>query len=76
MTQSKNVTDQLRQAIVDSGKTLGAIADESGVDRGRLSRFMRAERTLTLSAVDDLCRCLGLDLQPIKKPRGNKGKKT
>ena len=42
--------------------TPAAIARETGVDKGRLSRFIRGQRSLTLPAVDALARYLGLEL--------------
>jgi hypothetical protein len=78
----KNVTEQLRQAVRDSGKTLTQLAKDSGVGIDRLSRFVRAERSLTLPSVDGLCHALGLylagpesaDEPPPDKPK-RKGKK-
>lgn len=58
----ETVSETLRRAIIDSGESLMDIERATGVDSGRLSRFMRAERGLTLSAVDKLARHLGLRL--------------
>jgi transcriptional regulator with XRE-family HTH domain len=52
---------QLRQAIQGTGTSLNQIARASGLDTGRLSRFMRGERDLTLSATAKLCEYLGLE---------------
>ena len=57
-----DLTEQLRQAIRDSGKSLNRLAEASGVHKAQLSRFLRAERTLTLTAAARLCACLGLRL--------------
>lgn len=54
--------DQLRQAMTLSGWSLNELGRRSGVDPGRLSRYMRKERDLTFDAVDRLCRALGLHL--------------
>lgn len=53
---------QLRQAIEASGQSLNQLSQVCGVDRGRLSRFMRGERDLTLFAAGRLCEVLGLKL--------------
>ncbi len=69
----RQVSDELRKAIADSGLSLMALAELSGVDEGRLSRFLREERTLTLPAVDSLCQVLRLQL--TRKSRRKKVKK-
>ena len=61
------ISDQLRQAILDSGQTLLAIAKGCGVDNGALSRFMRKERDLTTRSVDRVCSYLGLELRKSKQ---------
>jgi transcriptional regulator with XRE-family HTH domain len=62
------VVDQLRDAIRNSGQSLSELSKTSGVDPGRLSRFMRGERTLTLPAVEAICRTLRLRLTPEGGP--------
>lgn len=42
--------------------SLSQLAEASGVHKAQLSRFLRAERTLTLTAAARLCTCLGLRL--------------
>jgi transcriptional regulator with XRE-family HTH domain len=80
-----NLQEQLRQAVRDSGQSLNQLAERTGVDSGRLSRFMRGERDLTLSATTRICEALGLQLcktengdklVPVepKQPRGRKDK--
>ncbi len=53
---------RLRQAIESSEQSLNKLSQVCGVDRGRLSRFVRDERDLTLTAAGKLCEALGLDL--------------
>jgi plasmid maintenance system antidote protein VapI len=57
-----DLADQLRQAIADCGLSLNALGRVSGVHQAQLSRFLRAERTLTLPAAARLCAYLGLQL--------------
>jgi plasmid maintenance system antidote protein VapI len=64
------LTDLLRQAIRESGRTLKHLSEASGVDAGRLSRFVRGERDMYLSAADKLCRALGLTLPPAHPRKG------
>lgn len=56
------VSEQLKQAIEDSGQTRYAIANACGIDHGHFSRFMAGERGLSLDTLDRLCRHLGLEL--------------
>jgi plasmid maintenance system antidote protein VapI len=62
--KNPNVADQLRDAVRDCGLSLGRLARAAGVDPGQLSRFLRAERTLTLPVVVKLCAFLGMSLTP------------
>jgi transcriptional regulator with XRE-family HTH domain len=57
-----DLAEQLRKAIAASGLSMNRLAQSSGVTQGQLSRFMRAERTLTLTAAGKLCAFLGLRL--------------
>jgi transcriptional regulator with XRE-family HTH domain len=66
---ASGLVEQLRQAIRDSGKTLLQLSKESGVDTGRLSRFMRGERNINIVAAEKICEALGLALtRPRKRP--------
>ena len=58
----KTISQQLRLAIENSGKTQLQLATEAGVQQGQLSRFMSGERSLNLDTVDKLCMVLELDL--------------
>ncbi|MBK6939751.1 MAG: helix-turn-helix transcriptional regulator [Planctomycetes bacterium] len=57
----------LRRAIIRSGLSGYRLAQECGVSQGQLSRFLRAERTLSLDAVDRLAAYLKLELAPRKR---------
>ena len=61
------VSEQLRQAILDSGESYCRIAHGCGVNDGQLSRFMRGERGLTTATLDRLCAYLGLELRESKR---------
>jgi transcriptional regulator with XRE-family HTH domain len=69
----------LQQMIRESGLSMNQLGKEAGVSQGQLSRFVRGDRTLTLPAVDKLCRFFGLKLVPaarklnrgrVPKPKG------
>jgi transcriptional regulator with XRE-family HTH domain len=76
MDEITTIERQLREAIAASGQSYRQLAAASAVDNGRLSRFMRGERGLTVEAVGRLCQALGLQLAPIShaeqvKPAAN-----
>ena len=62
--QPAGLAEQLKQAIRESGMSLTRLGQATGVDSGRLSRFMRGERDLTLEASARLCGALGMELTP------------
>ena len=69
--RSKKMTDQVRQAIDDSGLTRYRIAQDTGIDESTLSKFYHGTRGLSLNNLDLLCEYLGLrivmDGKPTKK---------
>ena len=62
-------TDELRQAIRRGGKSQYRISKETGISEGQLSRFMHGQVGLSLSAIDRLCRILGLSITVRKSPK-------
>lgn len=58
-----SVSESLRQAIIESGQSTAALQRATGVANGAISRFLRSERSLTLSSVDRLAAHLGLVLR-------------
>lgn len=54
--QSKEPTmsDQLRQAIVDSGLSVYAVAKGSGVSQPVIARFVAGERDIRMATADQL----------------------
>lgn len=63
------VSEALRKAISGSGLTPYAIAKSAGMSPQIITRFLRGERGLSLVVIDRLCRVLGLELTPAKRPR-------
>jgi plasmid maintenance system antidote protein VapI len=57
-----DVEDQMRQAIRGCGMSLNKLAEATGVHKAQLSRFLRAEQSLTLKAAAKLCSYLDLRL--------------
>ena len=69
----KKLTDQLRQAIDDSGLTRYRIAKETGISEATLSKFYLGQRGLSMEALNALGECLQLTISLGRRPEG-KGK--
>jgi DNA-binding phage protein len=67
MRTQKTLSEQLRNAIRRDGRSLYALAVDSGVDRGVLVRFMNGDREPTLPTADRICCVLGLELRPARR---------
>jgi transcriptional regulator with XRE-family HTH domain len=67
---------QLRQAIRDDGRSLNKLAEAAGLDAGRLSRFLRAERDITFEAGCQLAEALGIRFTLPTRPVGGGPKPT
>jgi len=71
--RSKLLTDQLRQAIDDSGMTRYQIAKETGIDESALAKFYNGHRGLSMEALNALGEFLQLKIMLGRKP-SKKGK--
>jgi len=71
--QTKPLTDQIRQAIDDSGLTRYRIAQETGVSESALSQFYNGHRGLSIEALNALGEYLQLKITLGRKP-SKKGK--
>ena len=67
MTTDSPITTALRQAILDSGLPLLRLANETGVQRASLSRFVRGKNSLRLDVADKLAAYFGLELTRAEK---------
>ena len=65
--RSKPLTDQLRQAIDDSGLTRYRIAKETGVSESTLAQFYNGQRGLSMEAMNALGECLQLTIKMGRK---------
>ncbi|MBM4071155.1 MAG: helix-turn-helix transcriptional regulator [Planctomycetes bacterium] len=61
-THKPTVSDALREAIRENGKSLYQVAKNSGINYSVLWRFLEGERQLTTVTVDRLCCYLGYKL--------------
>ena len=61
------MTDQVRQAIDDSGLTRYRIACDTGIDESTLAKFYHGTRGLSLDNLDLLCEYLGLRIVAARK---------
>lgn len=57
---TKKLTDQVRQAIDDSGLTRYRISQDTGIDESALAKFYNGHRGLSLENLDRLGVYLGL----------------
>ncbi len=73
MKRRLTITETLRKAIADSGKTFLTIEQESGVVRQSLMKFARGERHMRGDMLDRLAEYFGLELTP-GKPTKRKAK--
>lgn len=64
------ITEQVRRAILASGKTRYQIFKETGITQPILSRFIHGERGLSMESLDAIGQCLGLTVQTVRKPKG------
>ena len=66
--RTRKLSDQLRQAIDESGLTRYQIAKETGIDESALAKFYNGHRGLSLEALDRLAECLDLVVHSRRKP--------
>lgn len=69
------ITDPLKQAIDQSGKSLRSIEIATGVNRASLMRFMRGETSLRLDMADRLAEFFGLALQAVPQEKSTTKKR-
>jgi transcriptional regulator with XRE-family HTH domain len=72
--RTKLLTDQLRQAIDDSGLTRYQIAKETGIDESALAKFYNGHRGLSMEALNALGKCLQLTITLGREPGTKKEK--
>jgi hypothetical protein len=58
--KTPSLREQLKEAIRQSGQSLYLLAQATGIDTGRLSRFLRGERGLSFEALEKIWTVLDL----------------
>lgn len=66
--RTRLLTDQLRQAIDDSGLTRYRIARATGIDESALAKFYNGRRGLSMEALNALGEYLQLTITLGRKP--------
>jgi transcriptional regulator with XRE-family HTH domain len=69
-----DLSDLVRRAIEDCGKTRYEIAKATGVSEGGLSRFMSGERDMTLRLLDRIAPVIGVKFVVERPKRRRKGR--
>lgn len=70
---SKTIEDQLRQAARNSGLSMKAMSDRTGIPYAAVHRFVTgSEAGITLKTAAKLATLLGLGLRPVRE--SGKGK--
>lgn len=72
--RSNLLTDQLRQAIDDSGLTRYQIARATGINESALAKFYNGQRGISMQALNALGEYLDLKITLGRKPSPKKGK--
>lgn len=63
----EKISEIIRRELINQPDSLRTLAERCEVDHTQLSRFMRGERGLSISAVDSICKALGLTLCVLPK---------
>lgn len=64
------LSDQIRQAMDDSGFSRYRIAKETGIDQSALGKFYHGERGLSTEAMDAIGEYLGLRIVMDRRAKG------
>lgn len=64
-----SVSNVLRRTILESGKSLKSISEETGVERMSISRFVAGTQSLRLDKADLLCEYFGIEAVSKRSPK-------
>ena len=71
--QRTSLSDELRQAVEQSGLSRYSVWQQTGIDQGTMSKFMAGARGLSLESIDKLADLLGLHVvtdAELPRPKG------
>lgn len=60
------IQSELRKAVREDGRTLGAIAEAAGIHRTTFSAFMHERRGLSVETVEDLAKALKFEIKLVR----------
>ena len=63
------LSETIRETIKRDGRSTYALANDSGVSRPQIVRFINGTRELTLPVASKLCAALGLELRLARRVR-------
>jgi predicted transcriptional regulator len=64
---ARSFTDQLKQAIRESGMSRYALSVKTGIAQSTLCKFLKGERGMSLESVDKLMDTLGLEVKSRRR---------
>ena len=64
----KKLSDQIRQAVVDSKVSRYRISKDTEIDQSVLGKFVSGERGISMETLDVLAEYLGLRIMMDRKP--------
>ena len=67
--RTAKLTDQIRQAIDDSGLSRYEIAQQTGIDESALAKFYNGQRGISSTALDALGEFLQLTIKLGRRPQ-------
>ena len=67
MARTKDIEEQLRQAILNADISRYRLSQLTGVSEGVLSNFVNGHRSLVLTTAAKLAKALGLEIRPTGK---------
>jgi transcriptional regulator with XRE-family HTH domain len=73
---SGKILNTLRAACEASEKSWGELAEDTGIDKSQLWRFVNGQTELGVSKCEALAKCLGLKITITRSGRGGGRKKS
>ena len=65
----EKISEIIRRELSKQPDSLRTLAERCEVDHTQLARFIKGERGLSITAIDSICKALGLTLKPIAQKR-------